>query len=226
MMMSRMRLLPLAALLLATPALAQDRPRLEPTRDVGVTYRLVGAPEPAPGQAQPPGPMQVTLAWNAAGRQARMTNPDGSYLLADLTAGRGYIISDQHREYIVLPPPPPNGGVPGLLPPGATFTRQGQEQVAGQECTVWRVAFQGSNGRACITADGIVLRSVGSMGQGQSEAGLEAESVVYAPQPTSLFALPSGYRAMQPPTGGPGGPGATPSGPGGPPPQGQRPPGK
>ncbi len=180
------RLMPaLAGLLLALPAAAQDRPRLEPARDVSVTYRLVGEQG------------SVALAWRAAGRQARLTNPDGSYLLLDLAANRAIMASDQHREFMALPAPPATDGIPGLLPPGARFTRQGSDRIAGQDCTVWAVAVEGTAGRACITADGVVLRSLGP-GQGGGEAGLEATAVTYAAQPATAFAPPRGYRQVQP----------------------------
>jgi hypothetical protein len=187
----------LALLLLAAPlcAQAQEAPRLEPTRDVAVTYRIVG--QGAQGQ--------VNLAWRASSRQARLDNPDGSFLVADLAAGTGFMASDRERQLMVLPAPPPNAGVPGLVPPGGHFTREGTDRVAGIECTNWRVELpEGGRGRVCVTADGVVLRSVGSAA-GQPEQGLEATSVTFAPQNPARFNRPAGYREVQasPPPGAP-----------------------
>ncbi len=196
-MRHRLALLLLAApLMLPAGAGAQDRPRLEPTRDVAVTYRLVGTG--AQGQ--------VSLAWRASGRQARMDNPDGSFLIADLAGGSGFMAHDQHRELMVLPAPPTDGGIPGLVPPGGSFSREGADKVAGQDCVAWRVRMpDGSGGRACITADGVVLRSVGSGGAGQPEQGLEATAVSYAAQNPARFARPAGYREIAAPSGAPTG---------------------
>ena len=193
--MMRLRL---ALLLLAAPlatAQAQDRPRLEPARDVAVTYRLVGTG--AQGQ--------VGMSWRAGARQARLDNPDGSFLVADLAAGSGFMAHDQAREVMVLPAPPTDAGIPGLVPPGGRFVRDGADKVAGQDCQTWRVEMSdGGRGRACITADGVVLRSVGGAAPGQPEQGLEATAVAYGPQDAARFARPSGYREIPaPPPGAP-----------------------
>lgn len=182
----------LVLLLLAAPlaANAQDSPRLEPTRDVAVTYRLVG--QGAQGQ--------VGMAWRASARQARLDNPDGSFLVADLAAGSGFMAHDQHRQLMPLPAPPVDAGIPGLVPPGGRFTRDGADKVAGQDCLAWRVEMSdGGRGRACITADGVVLRSVGSGGPGQPEQGLEATSVSYAAQHPARFTRPAGYAEVAAP---------------------------
>jgi hypothetical protein len=192
----------LAALALSGPAAAQERPRLEPARDVAVTYRLVG--QDAQGQ--------VGMAWHAGSREARLDNPDGSFLVANLSAGTGFLASDRERAMMVLPAPPTDAGIPGLLPPGARFTREGPGKVAGLDCTNWRVEISdGGRGQACITADGVVLRSVGA-GPGQPEQGLEATGVTYAPQSPARFARPAGYREVAPPAPQGGAPQGTPQG--------------
>lgn len=179
----------LALALAASPALAQDRPRLEPARDVAVTYRLVG--QGAQGE--------VRMAWRATARQARVDNPDGSYLVADLAAGNGFMASDQARELMSLGAPPPDAGIPGLIPPGGRYVREGEAQVAGQACITWRVELSdGGRGHACITAEGLVVRSVGGA-QGQPEQGLEAVNVSFAAQDAARFVRPAGYRDVPPP---------------------------
>lgn len=181
------------ALLFGLPGLAeaQTTPRLEPARDVAVTYRVVGAAG------------EVRLSWRAAGRLARFDNPDASWLVADLANARGFAVSDQQREVMLLPPPPTDLGPPGLVPPGARFAPAGQDQVAGLPCTAYRVELDGGvTGRACITAEGVVLRSVGSNGAGQPEQGLEATAVTFAAQDASRFQMPAGYRQVQAPPPG------------------------
>jgi hypothetical protein len=177
-----------ALALAAAPALAQDRPRLEPARDVAVTYRLVG--QGAQGE--------VRMAWRASARQARLDNPDGSFLVADLGAGSGFIANEQTRELIALGAPPRDAGIPGLIPPGGRFAREGADRVAGQDCTNWRVELSdGSRGRACITAEGLVLRSLGGA-TGEPEQGMEATSVSFTAPDPARFLRPAGYREVAP----------------------------
>jgi hypothetical protein len=154
------------------------------------------------------------LSWSQARRAVRIDHPGGNWMVADLNGRRGFMVSDPQRQMMNLPPPPTEGGLPGLIPPGGRFVRGETERVANTECTVWRVEMpDNSQGRTCITTDGVVLRSVGSAGPGQPEQGLEAVSVSYAPQAASRFSPPNGYRTVQPPPQQGGAPGGPPAGP-------------
>jgi hypothetical protein len=75
-------LLAISALTLSLPALAQEAPRLFPSRDVAVTYRVSGA-----------GPMQeVTMAWAAAPRLMRVELPGMGYTIADFAGQKGFMV--------------------------------------------------------------------------------------------------------------------------------------
>ncbi|MBK1662389.1 hypothetical protein [Paracraurococcus ruber] len=210
-----MRALPagLAALALAfglaRPAAAQDRPSFQPARDVAIAYRVTAGP--AAGR-------ELRMAWLAAARKLRVDLPgEAGWTVVDQAAQRVFLVLDQQRVAVELPA----GGGPGgfnlpLQPPdSARFTRAGQERVAGLPCTLWRYADGPTQGEACITADGVMLRSRG--GQGERGGAVEAVAVDYAPQDAARFQPPAGYRTMQlpagvlPPGGMPGGvPGASP----------------
>jgi hypothetical protein len=70
------------AVALCLPALAQEAPRLFPSRDVAVTYRVSGA-----------GPMQeVTMAWAAAPRLMRVELPGMGYTIADFAGQKGFMV--------------------------------------------------------------------------------------------------------------------------------------
>jgi hypothetical protein len=180
------RYLALAGLLLAAPAAAQDRPQLTPTRDVAVTYRQIGASAP---QGMPP----IVIAWNAASGLMRSEMAGIGWSVVDMRAGRGFLVMEQMRTIMDMP-----AGQLAVLPgqsPKASFRREGTATVAGLPCTIWFVQDGPSQGRACITADGVTLRADGTH-QGQS-GGLEATQVRFAPQDPARFQRPQGYQAMQ-----------------------------
>jgi hypothetical protein len=201
---SPMRRLPLALLLLAAPAAAQDRPPLTPTRDVAVTYRLLGGGPQAGQQA-------IVIAWNAQLGAMRSDMPGGmGWMVADPRQGRAFMVMEQQRMVMDLPV----GQVmqQHMNSPTATFRREGSATVAGLPCTIWAVEDRGNRGRSCVTADGVPLRAEGTAAGGQS-GGMEATQVTFGPQDPARFQRPQGYQAMQMPQGMPPGarqPGAAP----------------
>jgi hypothetical protein len=183
-----------AALIAALPlaAQAQDRPQIFPTRDVAVTYRVAGQ-----GQAA-----ELTLLWSAAQRLMRMNMPQGAgYMVADHRAQRGFMVMEPMRMIMDVP----MGQAAGMQREmeNARFTRGGVEKIAGHDCTVWRYQSASSQGEACITTDGVMLRGQGTA-QG-SGGRMEATRVVYAEQDANLFRRPQGYQTMQMPQGMPQG---------------------
>jgi hypothetical protein len=197
--------------LAAMPAAAQDRPAMLPTRDVAVTYRFTGA---AAGQ----GMAGMSMSWLAAQQLMRNDMGGVGWSVVDHRNQRGFMVMEQMRMVMDLPMqqamqqfgPQANGN----------FTREGTTTVAGLPCTTWRFENPQGQGRACITADGVTLRSEGTF-QGHS-GGMEATQVTYAAQDPARFQRPQGYQSMQMPGGAPGGmPGGMPGGS-----QGGRPPAK
>lgn len=186
----------LAAALLATlpvAAQAQDRPQIFPTRDVAVTYRVAGQ-----GQAA-----ELTMLWSAAQRLMRMNMPQGAgYMVADHQARRGFMVMEAMRMIMDVPMDQAAGMQRDME--NARFTRGGVEKIAGHDCTVWRYQSASSQGEACITTDGVMLRGQGTA-QGAGSGRMEATRVVYAPQDASLFRRPQGYQSMQMPQGMPQG---------------------
>ncbi|MGE0224138.1 MAG: DUF4412 domain-containing protein [Acetobacteraceae bacterium] len=197
--MSRLTALAVAACVaaLATAALAQDKPLLQPTRDASITYKTLGSD---PGRT-----MQISHA--AAGGLTRMDMPamDGGYAIVDRKNQRATMVIPARRAYIVLAGPQiPD---PGSLPEeDAKFTRKGTDTVAGQACTVWAYTSANGNGTTCITADGLMLRGVDQDGD-----GMEATNISLDPLPADRFAPPAGFQKMEMPgMGGIGGPGGAP----------------
>ena len=179
------------AFTLSLPALAQEAPRLFPSRDVAVTYRVSGA-----------GPMQeVTMAWAAAPRLMRVELPGMGYTIADFAGQTGFMVMQ-------MPQPMVQAASHVRARESARFTRQGTDRVAGVACTNWRHEGPQGSGTGCFTDDGVMLRSQGSAPGVQG--ALEALRVTYGPQDMARFQRPAGVPAMQMPGGMP--PGMPPAG--------------
>jgi hypothetical protein len=177
----------LAALAGPAAARAQDYPDIEPLRQAAVTYDL---------DTTATGAMRIE-AFADPGRQVlRLQLASGTdYLLIDRAAERVMLVSPDKGLVFVVPS---NGMLHRRLGPdsGLRFTRDGDRTVAGLGCTVWTVRGPEGGGRACVTADGIILEGEGRGDkpdrQGQIPGGrIVAVSVSYAPLPASLFAAPA-----------------------------------
>ena len=81
---------------------------------------------------------------------------------------------------------------------GTTLKRGGEYKIAGQNFVDWSWIDGTEMHTACLTLDGVLLRLIID---GQVVA--EARSVLYAPQPPELFAVPPGYEPALAPEGGP-----------------------
>lgn len=178
-----MRASPLLALLMAGPALAQDRPITTPTRDVDVNYRIE-----VRGQV-----LTERMRFRAADRKARTDLPTpGTYMIADYAAGRMSMVSDAERASLDMTLRP--GAMPGDLAAGQTFTRGGNARVAGVECTEWQTRDRsGHEATACFTPDGVMLRA-----RRGPQAAIEATKVVYGPLDSAIFVVPPGYQHAAP----------------------------
>lgn len=186
--------LPAIALAMALPAMAaaQDAPRMTPSRDVAVTYRIT-----ADG-----GPQSVRWSW-LTGQQLMRMDVDGGpgWLLLNMRDQSAVMVMEAQRMAMRLPREQAAMMHPDSLRAGARFTRVGTATVAGVGCTTWRVDSPEGSGEACITEDGVLLRGRGGQGQGQ----LEATEVRYGGLDAGRFRVPDGIRVMEMPAGVPGG---------------------
>jgi hypothetical protein len=207
------RMLGLAAALLAlsapaSPALAQSAPPLPATRDYSATYRVSGLNDQT---------VDVKVFWNAALKRQRV-EPQ----LPDAPAGMGGIamIMDQGAGTITMLQPSqrmamelPIGAQGGASGPDMQsmidtnkyrFERTGSDRVLNQPCTVWRVVEKAGAGAgtACITSDGVMLRTEANH-QGRPTR-MEAVAVSLTTQPATLFEVPADYQRMQMPGAGQG----------------------
>lgn len=185
---------PVALLLAALPAAAQERPALLPSRDVAVTYQVTA------GQGQG---HELRMAWLVAERKLRVDAAGApGWSVIDQRAGRMLVVMDQQRTVLEMPANSGPGGlsIPTEPPASARFTKAGSATVAGLRCTLWKYEDGERKGETCLTADGVMLRSSGSLGSSRSGA-VEATRVAYGAQDPARFQAPPGYRSMQLPPG-------------------------
>lgn len=181
--------------LLAAPAWAQQRPLVQPTRDVAITYQVDGVEVPG----MPAGPHRMDVAYSAEDRRARLASPDypQGFAIVALAAQSTLLVLPAARSYIQMPM---RGPEMALLTddPSLRFTHSGVATVAGLRCTVWRVAQPRAGGRQgsiCLTADGVLLRG----DDGRGGRSVVATSVRYGHQPAALFAVPDGFHRLEMP---------------------------
>ncbi len=183
----RLVLVPLVLLGLALggggPASAQERPRLTPSRDVDVIYRI-----PGPG-----GPLEQRLRWGVAAGKLRVDPPSpGLFMVLDTASHRmdtvreaDHTVLEVETSATVLP----GGGG------GGVFIRRGTAEVAGLACTQWATLDNGGKpALVCLTDDGVLLRAAGD-----GRVLALATAVRYAPLDAAVFRIPQDYRRISPP---------------------------
>ncbi len=170
-----------AALLWPAIAAAQDRPPALPTRDVDVTYQSgTGAKA-----------VQQRSRFSAELQRSRLDTPTpGVYLIVDYRAHVMQAVNDAARGVLDMQAP---AQLPGAVP-DATFTRRGEDVVAGIPCTEWETKdTAGQLTLACFTADGAMLRA-----RRGSQVLATAVKVAYGPLDPALFTPPPGYEHLAP----------------------------
>lgn len=185
----------LAAAAVPALALAEDRPLMTPTRDVAITYRVLG-------------PRQGTLHMSiqAGSGLTRVESPNRpGYAIVDRKTLRMTVVMPEQRVFLEVPSPPGQQSAPDL-DPTAKFTRHGTDTVAGVSCTVWDFTAANGAGSMCVTEDGAMLRAQNSSGKG----GIEATEVSYAALKDADFHPPADFTQQAMPPVGNTPPGQTP----------------
>jgi hypothetical protein len=177
----------LSLLATATASVAEQQPRLLPSRDVAVVYRA-----PGPHGTQ----IEQRVRWLAAAQTMRIDPPNHNlHVIVDYLAGRMSVVDDTARSVMQMAAPDSAGAIAGATA-AESYTRLGQGAVAGSTCTEWRaVDRQGHAALVCITEDGVLLRA-GT----PDTVRVSATSVQYAPQDAAAFRIPADYARVAPET--------------------------
>jgi hypothetical protein len=172
---------------------AQDRPpALAPTRDITVEYDFKAVTK---GGATQQGQARLSVA--AGGRRIRfdgMMAAGSSYMIFDRANGRTFAVLEPKQTYLEM-----QSGT-GLFQWDASLpntVRKGTDTVAGMDCTVWEMGGNQKTSLACITGDGVLLRS--AVNDPNSQVLATATSISHAALADSLFRPPADYQKMQPP---------------------------
>ena len=170
---------------MAPEAMAQSRPATFPTRDVAVTYDVLGA-------RSPQAPREFSVAVLASEGLLRVeTSALPGWGLANRRTGRMDVVMDSMRMVTPSPLKPEESTRYLRMAETARLTRAGTASQAGERCTNYRWEEGGQRGTACITADGVLLRGVNERGE-----GVEATRVAYGRQDPARFRVPEGYRRV------------------------------
>ena len=170
-------------------------PPLLPAREASVLYRISARGEP---------PIEVRITTLPDATAMRIDMPDRTYMLVSQAEHRIAMVVPEELMVMDLPY---QAGVQDqfLLNSRMKFTRRSIETIAGVRCTSWDVLLDGNRAVACVTDDGVLLRTVSMDAEGK-RSSIEAISVSYTPAPAADFLPPLGFDHMAGP-GGAGGDG-------------------
>jgi hypothetical protein len=170
-------------------AQAQDRPATIPTRDVDLVYRMVQPDAPGGPRA-----LVQRMRWAVKAGKLRVDPPTaGFYMIMDYKTHRLETVRDGER--MVMEMDASGAGLSLGAPSAAAFVRGDTAVVAGLNCTNWETTdAAGEPTRACMTADGVLLRAVAA-----GRVLVEAVSVRYGPIDASVFRIPDDYQRLKPP---------------------------
>lgn len=168
----------LLALASAPASAATAPPATIPSRDVDVTYRMT-----VTGHV-----LTQRMRWDVADRLLRVDPPGtGFYMIMDYGKHEVSMVQEQAKR--VLQAEGVGLSIPGTKAGSEGFSRAGEETIAGLSCTDWQTKdAAGQPTEVCLTADGVLLRArIGG------HTAMVAQTVEYAAQPASVFALPAGW---------------------------------
>ena len=178
-----MRALIALLLVAAAPAAGPEHPLLAPTREVSVLYRVSSSPTQA---------YEIRITSQPGNARRRIDLPDKNYLVMDEAAQQMVMVSP--FEGTVVDVPWSSGlGLQFTLDQQMRFTRRASATIAGLRCTTYTVQTPTTSGEACVTDDGVMLRTLAQNAAGQRTA-IEAISVSFTPAPPSDFAPPPDFQ--------------------------------
>jgi hypothetical protein len=168
----------------AATAVAEEQPKLLPTRDVDIRYDVTRPQESK---------VRERARWLAAEHLERVDATGRSTSIFDRDAHAVTLLTPATRTFRKLDQTPRRPLEPE---PGATLRRDADAVVAGLPCTDWSWTEDGEKHTVCATADGVILRLIVD-----GQTFIEARSVKYGPQKADLFRVPANYAPALAPEG-------------------------
>lgn len=168
-------------------AAGPERPQLTPTREASVLYRIASSPTES---------YEIRITSLAGNSRRRIDLPDKTYMLINPVAEQLQMVSP--FEGTVMNVPWSSGlGLQFTLDPSMKFSRKGTATIAGLRCTTYGVSTAVTSGEACVTDDGVMLRTLAQNNRGQRTA-VEAISVSYTPAPDTDYVPPASFERVSP----------------------------
>jgi hypothetical protein len=202
--MRHRRLALLATMLLAAPLLSApplhaqswnlvpNTPNLRPTRDVVVEYQLMDADSPD----ETPRERTIAVNWAKGGALMRVQMAgERYYVVLNRDSDRMMMVLLDEHAYVDQPFDP-RRQVGFSAPTDVPMVRGDGDVVAGNSCTLWHAKLGFGDGSLCITGDGVLLSAKGYNLDHRGD--LAATSVIYGPQPATVFDPPAGFRKLAP----------------------------
>ncbi len=196
------RLAPLAALLLAVPLLSApplhaqswnpepDKPNLRPVRDVVVEYQLMDADSPS----ETPRERTITVNWAKGGALMRVQmEGERYYVVLNRDSDRMMMVLLDEHAYVDQPFDP-RRQTGFSVPTDVPMVRGDSDVVAGNGCTLWHAKLGFGDSSLCITGDEVLVSAKGYNLDHRGD--LVATSVIYGPQPATVFDPPAGFRKL------------------------------
>jgi hypothetical protein len=200
--MRHRRLTLLATMLLAAPLLSApplhaqswnlvpNTPNLRPTRDVVVEYQLMDADSPD----ETPRERTIAVNWAKGGALMRVQMAgERYYVVLNRDSDRMMMVLLDEHAYVDQPFDP-RRQVGFSAPTDVPMVRGDGDVVAGNSCTLWHAKLGFGDGSLCITGDGVLLSAKGYNLDHRGD--LAATSVIYGPQPATVFDPPAGFRKL------------------------------
>jgi len=173
-----------------SPAPTLDKPVMQPLRDVVVTYRFMDTGDPTDTAPE----RTITVNWAKNGALMRVQiEGEHTYGVFNRTTGRMMMVLLDQRAYIEQPfDPKRQTGF--SVPPGLPLVRGDTSLVSGDACTLWHAKPGYGETSLCITNEGVLLSAKAS--NLDDRGSLVAISVIYSPQPATVFEPPPGFRKL------------------------------
>lgn len=162
-------------------------PFITPQRDVDVVYAIAGAMPGLP-------PFHQRMRWSADLWKQRIDSQGvDTYMITDYRNQRLTVVNPRLRKKTDLTAPGEKIPALGKRAVGE-YVKVGEATVAGLYCDEWEVTDTESNvNDMCYTSDGVLLRVVRN-----NIPLVLALKVVYAPQDSSLYTIPSDLQELAP----------------------------
>lgn len=166
---------------------ADQNPFITPQRDVDVVYAIAGAMPGLP-------PFHQRMRWSVGEWKQRIDSQGvDTYMITDYKNQQLVVLNPELKKKTTMPSPGDSILAPSQRPTG-DYMKVGEATIAGQHCNEWQIVdSEGNPNDICYTDDGVMLRVVRN-----NIPLVMALKVVYAPQDTKLFQVPSNLTELAP----------------------------